>query len=277
MAPLTYDYLVLALGAEVNFFGTEGAAEHAFPHVHAHRRGAAQGARARAVGGRRQGPEPARGRRAEHRRRRRWADGRRERRRDRRALPRRLREGLPGRPAGEGARSCSSRRGPEIFAMFKPNLRAYTERRSRSAASRSSPGRRVASVAPHPRHAEVGHGDRRAHARVGRGPAGEPARPVARARARARQPDRRRSRTSRFPVTPRCTPSATSPRSRTRRPSRSCRSSARSRSSRASTPARRSRGASRARSRSRSSTGTRGRWRRSDAAPRSCRCSAGGR
>ncbi|HET7744350.1 MAG TPA: NAD(P)/FAD-dependent oxidoreductase [Gaiellaceae bacterium] len=31
LAPVTYDYLVLALGAEVNFFGTEGAAEHAFP------------------------------------------------------------------------------------------------------------------------------------------------------------------------------------------------------------------------------------------------------
>ena len=31
MAPITYDYLVLALGAEVNFFGTEGAPEHAFP------------------------------------------------------------------------------------------------------------------------------------------------------------------------------------------------------------------------------------------------------
>jgi len=31
MSPLTYDYLVLGLGAEVNFFGTEGAAEHAFP------------------------------------------------------------------------------------------------------------------------------------------------------------------------------------------------------------------------------------------------------
>jgi NADH:ubiquinone reductase (H+-translocating) len=31
MAPLSYDYLVLALGATVNFFGTEGAAEHAFP------------------------------------------------------------------------------------------------------------------------------------------------------------------------------------------------------------------------------------------------------
>ena len=31
MAPLVYDYLVLGLGAEVNFFGTKGAAEHAFP------------------------------------------------------------------------------------------------------------------------------------------------------------------------------------------------------------------------------------------------------
>jgi len=31
MAPLDYDYLVLALGARVNFFGTEGAPDHAFP------------------------------------------------------------------------------------------------------------------------------------------------------------------------------------------------------------------------------------------------------
>ena len=31
MKPLTYDYLVLALGAEVNFFGATGAPEHAFP------------------------------------------------------------------------------------------------------------------------------------------------------------------------------------------------------------------------------------------------------
>ncbi len=31
LAPVAYDLLVLALGAEVNFFGTEGAAEHAFP------------------------------------------------------------------------------------------------------------------------------------------------------------------------------------------------------------------------------------------------------
>jgi NADH dehydrogenase len=31
MQPAAYDYLVLGLGAEVNFFGVEGAAEHAFP------------------------------------------------------------------------------------------------------------------------------------------------------------------------------------------------------------------------------------------------------
>jgi len=31
LEPARYDYLVLALGAEVNFFGVEGAAEHAFP------------------------------------------------------------------------------------------------------------------------------------------------------------------------------------------------------------------------------------------------------
>ena len=31
MAPISYDYLVLALGADVNFFGTEGAEAHAFP------------------------------------------------------------------------------------------------------------------------------------------------------------------------------------------------------------------------------------------------------
>jgi NADH:ubiquinone reductase (H+-translocating) len=31
LEPLAYDYLVFGLGAEVNFFGVEGAAEHAFP------------------------------------------------------------------------------------------------------------------------------------------------------------------------------------------------------------------------------------------------------
>jgi NADH dehydrogenase len=31
LEPITYDYLVFGLGAEVDFFGTEGAADHAFP------------------------------------------------------------------------------------------------------------------------------------------------------------------------------------------------------------------------------------------------------
>jgi NADH dehydrogenase len=31
LEPLTYDYLIFGLGAEVNFFGVEGAAEHSFP------------------------------------------------------------------------------------------------------------------------------------------------------------------------------------------------------------------------------------------------------
>ena len=31
LKPLSYDYLVFGLGAEVNFFGVEGAADHAFP------------------------------------------------------------------------------------------------------------------------------------------------------------------------------------------------------------------------------------------------------
>jgi NADH dehydrogenase len=31
LEPLTYDFLVFGLGAEVNFFGVEGAADHAFP------------------------------------------------------------------------------------------------------------------------------------------------------------------------------------------------------------------------------------------------------
>ena len=31
MEPITYDYLVLGLGARVNYFRVEGADEHAFP------------------------------------------------------------------------------------------------------------------------------------------------------------------------------------------------------------------------------------------------------
>ena len=56
MTPISYDYLVLGLGAEVNFFGTEGAAEHAFPMYTLADALRLQGARAGAVGGGRQDP-----------------------------------------------------------------------------------------------------------------------------------------------------------------------------------------------------------------------------
>jgi NADH dehydrogenase len=36
MQPVSYDYLVIALGAVANFFGTKGAAEHAFPLYNMH-------------------------------------------------------------------------------------------------------------------------------------------------------------------------------------------------------------------------------------------------
>ena len=59
LAPISYDYLVFGLGAQVNFFGTDGAAEHGFPMYTPPPRGPAQGPPARALGGRRQGSEPS--------------------------------------------------------------------------------------------------------------------------------------------------------------------------------------------------------------------------
>ncbi len=56
--PLSYDYLVFGIGAEVNFFGTAGAPEHAFPMYTLPACRTAQGPRPRALGGRRPGPRP---------------------------------------------------------------------------------------------------------------------------------------------------------------------------------------------------------------------------
>jgi NADH dehydrogenase len=127
LKPIAYDYLVLALGAEVNFFGVEGAAEHGFPlytlpdalrlrnHV-LERWGAAdrdpsliqQGAlNVVIVGGGPTGVETA-GAIAE------------------------LYHGVfekdyPDIP-GDAARITLVDSGPEIFAMFKENLREYTRK-----------------------------------------------------------------------------------------------------------------------------------------------------
>ena len=123
--------------------------------------------------------------------------------------------------------------------MFKENLQEYTVKALEKRTVEVMTGEIVASVDADAGHPQVGRRAQGAHARLGRGPAGEPARPVARARAERGNrigvgPDL----TSRG--IPRSTSSATSPRSRTRRPSRCCRSSARSRCSPASTPASRS-------------------------------------
>jgi NADH dehydrogenase len=127
LEPLTYDYLVLALGAEVNFFGTSGAAEHAFPmytlpdavrlkrHVLEKWEAADRdpglvddGAlTVVVVGGGPTGVETA-GALAELYR----AD---------------FAKDYPTLPQ-EGARIVLVEAGPTVFAMFKPNLREYTEK-----------------------------------------------------------------------------------------------------------------------------------------------------
>jgi NADH dehydrogenase len=126
MPPLTYDYLVLGLGAAVNFFGTEGA-EHAFPMYtladalrlkeHVLRRWEAadrdpalveDGAlNVVVVGGGATGVESA-GALAELYRSNFAAD-------------------YPNLPQ-EQARVILVEASPELFAMFKPDIRAYTKK-----------------------------------------------------------------------------------------------------------------------------------------------------
>ena len=177
MAPLTYDYLVLGLGAGVNFFGVEGADRARLPDVHARRRGAPPGARA-ASGGRRPtgtrrlvedgalnvvvvgggptGIESA-GALAE-------------------LYRSNFAEDYPGDPARTRPASSSSRPGRRSCRCSSPTS---VPTRSKALEERGVEvllGEVVASVEPTRVTLEVGDGDRRAHAGVGRGPAGEPAR-----------------------------------------------------------------------------------------------------
>ena len=93
----------------------------------------------------------------------------------------------------EKARVVLVEAGDEIFAMFKPNLREYAKEALEKRTVEVMTGARVQSVVADARHARVGRGDLRAHARLGRRAAGQQSRPVARDRARAGQPDRRRT------------------------------------------------------------------------------------
>jgi NADH:ubiquinone reductase (H+-translocating) len=147
LEPLTYDYLVLGLGAEVNFFGTEGAAEHAFPmytlrdamrlkeHVLEKWEAADKdsalvddgGLNVVVVGGGPTGVETA-GALAELYR----ADFARD---------------YPNMP-GDNARIILVEAGPEVFAMFKPDIRAYTEKALQTRTVELITGDAVASISP---------------------------------------------------------------------------------------------------------------------------------
>jgi NADH:quinone reductase (non-electrogenic) len=147
LGPITYDYLVLALGAEVNLFGTEGAAEHAFPmytlsdavrlknHILERWEAADKDSAlvddgaltAVVVGGGPTGVETA-GAIAELYRSNFVTDY----------------SGLPQ----EKARVVLVEAGDEIFAMFKPNLREYAKDALEQRTVEVMTGTRVQSVAP---------------------------------------------------------------------------------------------------------------------------------
>jgi NADH:quinone reductase (non-electrogenic) len=147
MGPLAYDYLVLGLGAEVNFFGTEGAAEHAFPmytlrdavrlkeHVLGRWEAADKdpslvedgGLNVVVVGGGPTGVESA-GAMAELYR----------------AV---FAKDYPNLPQDK-ARIILVEAGPEVFAMFKPDIRAYTDEALRKRTVELMTGDVVESVSP---------------------------------------------------------------------------------------------------------------------------------
>jgi NADH dehydrogenase len=147
MGPVTYDYLVLALGATVNFFGTEGAPEHGFPMYtladairlkeHVVRKWEAadldpslidDGAlNVVVVGGGPTGVETV-GALAE-------------------LYRSNFSKDYPEIPQ-EKARLILVEAGPTVFAMFKPNLRKYTEKALAQRGVEVRTGQSVTSIAP---------------------------------------------------------------------------------------------------------------------------------
>ena len=185
---------------------------------------------------------------------------RRDGRRTRRALSRALREGFPGHPAGAGADRARGG-GPELFTMFRRDIRSYTKKALEKRGVEVRLGEARVLDRPDAGHAQVGRGAEGTYAGLGRGPPGQPARHVARPRAAEGQPIAVGPDLS-LPDHPEVFVVGdiawiTEARMATR-----CRSSARSRCSPASMRARRSSVASRARGASRSRIATRARWRR---------------
>ena len=137
--------------------------------------------------------------------------------------------------------------GPEVFAMFKPNLREYTEKALRKRTVEVVTGEIVESISPTRVTLKSGTVIE-AHTLVwGAGLQGNRARSSRSGSTCRRETASASVRSSTSQIIPSCTPSVTSPRSPMRRRTKSSLSSAPSRCSPASTPARRSPGASRAR------------------------------
>jgi NADH dehydrogenase len=147
LEPITYDYLVFGLGAEVNFFGTKGAADHAFPmytlphavrlkdHLLERWEAADQdaslvddgGLNIVVVGGGPTGVETA-GAIAE--------------------LYRSMfAKDYPKLPQDQ-ARVILVEAGPELFSMFKPNIREYTTKALTDRTVEVTTGAMVSSVSP---------------------------------------------------------------------------------------------------------------------------------
>ena len=184
MKPLSYDYLVLGLGAEVNFFGASGAPEHAFPMYTLADAIRLRKARAGEVGGRGQGRLTRRGRRTAHRRRRRRPHRGRERRRAGGAVQQHLRRGLPG--CLEGARQDHARGGLAAALRDVQGEAPRVHQEDARGVRRRGPPRRDRRV----RRADAGQAQVRegagvAHARLGRRSDGEPDRARPRGRARS--------------------------------------------------------------------------------------------
>jgi NADH dehydrogenase len=147
LEPITYDYLVFGLGAEVNFFGTKGAADHAFPmytlphavrlkaHLLERWEAADQdatlvddgGLNIVVVGGGPTGVETA-GAIAELYR----------------AM---FAKDYPKLPQDQ-ARVILVEAGPELFSMFKPNIREYTTKALTDRTVEVTTGAMVSSVSP---------------------------------------------------------------------------------------------------------------------------------
>ena len=193
ITPISYDYLVFGLGAEVNFFGTEGAAEHAFPmytlpnaarlkdHVLERWEAADRdpnlvedGAlNIVVVGGGPTGVETA-GAVAE-------------------LYRATFARDYPNVPPG-GARVILVEAGPVLFPMFKPNLREYAQDALDRAHGRGDDGHGGGIGVANARHSRLWRGAESPHAGLGRRAAGERPRPLASDRARAGEPHRRRDR-----------------------------------------------------------------------------------